>query len=378
MNPSGRYFRVGVLTCLVLSGVATHPTASVQVSAPPLHRVWDLRVDGGDPIRVSQNLVPLRVRGKPHKNLTLMLDAAYSSSQLRETGQPTLKLEGFSSPSIGFEWRRPGGSLAILPAVSLPLGDPRLTPDEQNVARLLALPTLGFPVRQVERGLTAGLGLSREFRMGEGARTSIGLGGTYRGSYVAVEGGESYRPASELAATLGLDLGRTESSFQLRMDATYRIFGADQLRDSTILEEGDQVELHLLSLFPGDVWNAQLEVRGTIKAANRSPDPSATATNVFRWYSGDGLLIRAGTSREIGARSRLGLQAEFLHVAGSAQTIRNGSTYAAGPWARLGLGGGVAVGADAAYLKGRMDSPGGGRIDAHGLHLSVGLMLGGE
>jgi hypothetical protein len=358
---------------LALAGGGGRPAAAAELTLPLLTRSWTLDFESSDRIRIEQDLVPLHAGMRVLPDLLVTLDAAYSSSRAREGDGPTVKLEGLRRPMVGAEWRSGDGGSVIKVASGIPLGDDPLSPDEETVARLLALPTLAFPERQIERGFTAGFGASREFRWNT-TTASLGIGGTYRGSFIAVEGGDSYRPASEWAATAGIDLGRAEAPVQLRFDATYRMFGSDELRDSTILDEGDQIELLLETLLPGETWTGRIELRGIIKATNETPNslPSSQA-GVITWYSGDGMLARAGLARVLGTSSRVGAQVEFMRLSGSDQSIRNGVTWAAGPWFRLPVGTDLTLNGEAAYLDARLDAPSGGRVDGHGFHVGVGL-----
>src|SRR5262245_41295744 len=176
------------------------------------YRSWGVDLEGGGHATVSQFLAPgcCTFGLGPYATLTIS-DAAAASGLDPDAGNQS-HLDGTSPLVSQLYWRLNDGHVLVQAGLTAPSGKRELSQDEFNVMHVIGLPVLGFPLRQYGRGGEYNAGLSYATPLGGTAVGSVGAGFTIRGEYALRAGEPDYRPASEWAATAGLDAGaRAES-----------------------------------------------------------------------------------------------------------------------------------------------------------------------
>ena len=205
-------------------------------------------------------------------------------------------------------------------------------------------------------------GASRVLATSDRATFSLAAGGILRGAYVLQAGQDKYRPASEWSLTAGADLGVPETgsgSVPLKLDATFRRFGEDEIGGTRVYREGNQFEARVQTRTAYQGWRLQASALAVLKGANEIFGPGGTAIAGLKASAGDAWFLRAGIEAPGAKRMQWGLESEWNSISGSNLTGRDGWALGAGPSVGLPIADGTALRAQFLYLTGRLASPGG-------------------
>jgi hypothetical protein len=334
-------------------------------------RSWTIQSSTGEST-VSQWLAPIAVTVPLRSDLDVVLAESGGASRIEGSGTET-RFEGLASPTLQGLWRIAGDRLLLQAGVTVPAGNRTLNNEEVSVARIVALPLLGFGMRLYGRGTELSTGLTYA-APSFGAHTSIGTGYITRFEYELFEGLADFRPAAEWVVSGGLDWGepdREASGWLTSLDLTYRNFGRDQLGGVDVFEEGDELELSIASRSRAPGMRVHGTLGGELKADNLRIEPSPVAE--VKVGSGHGAFAALGVTAPLGSTARAGLELETHHVFGSDTSGRDGRAFQVGSVLEL-VREWVTLEARGGYAWGRLDGDGGsGQVDLTGYVLGGGV-----
>jgi hypothetical protein len=339
-------------------------------------RYWRIKSQADDKVfTVSQFCVPVVAIARVGPSADLVLSNSAAVSSLQGGGEPALSLAGTSAYTAELFVRIAGDRLLLQAGVAPPSGKRALDSDAITVAQAIGTPVLGFGLRQYGHGLEFGGAATFAQPLSPVTMLSIGTGGVARGSYDLLAGAPEYRPASEWAFTLGLDLGPVADDSEqrpVRLDANYRTYGADQVGGTPIFQEGDQVEFQVQARSAGAGWTVRGLARAALKARNSILGLNGGTIGQLKSNSGNGYYIRLGTNAPAKHRMRWGFDGELDNISGSDAIGRNGTVFGLGPFLAIPLGAKASLRLEARYLRGTLDRwTGGERSDLSGLSMSA-------
>lgn len=341
---------------------------------PLSYRTWTIEVDSVE-ATVSQFHLPVVGSLALSENLDLVISTAYASSDLEPEGGSSLSLASASGVKGQLFVRLLGNRLLLQGGVNVPTGGTALDLDELTVVQALSSPLLGFRLKHYGEGFNVGGGAAIALPLGESATLGLGGGFVQRGAYEFVEGDEDYQPGTEISGSTGLDFNR-EGVPVLRLDATYRMFGEDELGEEAIFEEGDQIELQASASTVPAPLAARARVRAVIKDDNTVFTGEGENIESITLDAGRSVQVDGGLSYGISEAARIGIAGEFLQFSGDADGARDGYTFGVGPTLELGLGARARLGLEALYLSGQTDDiediPG---ADLSGFSISLGFFV---
>lgn len=345
-------------------------------SVPAEFRQWTVEYPGGD-VDVSQFNAPLTASARLGAATDLVVTTSGAWSRLESASEA--KLGGLSTIGARVFTRVANGRVLLQGMVTAPSGSRGLSTEEFQVARAVGLPLLGFAGKVQGSGFEGGAGATMAFPLNEAATLALGVGGIVRGAFELLEGDEDLRPAPEAAATAGLDLGdRTDvGPAPVRIEATYRWFGEDEMDGTSVFQEGAQVELQVASHRPFGNFDARATARAIFKGENRAIGTGGTTVGDYKASSGDALSLLLGFAGTPRARLRAGFDVEVREVHGADEFGRDGLAFGVGPSAAYALAEGVSLEFGGSYLFGSLDGPT-GEDDAtmRGFAIHGGLRFG--
>ena len=341
---------------------------------PLSYRTWTVESDSVEVI-VSQFHLPAVGSLALGENVDLVISTAYASSDLEPDGESSLSLASAAGVKGQLFVRLLGNRLMLQGGVNVPTGGTALDLDELSVVQALSSPLLGFRLKHYGEGFNVGGGAALALPLGESATFGLGGGFVQRGAYEFVEGDEDYQPGTEISGSTGLDFNRGGAPV-LRLDATYRMFGEDELGDEAIFEEGDQLELQASASTVPAPFGASARVRSVIKDDNTVFSGEGENIESITLDAGRSVKIDATISYGLSEAARIGVAGEFLQFSGAADAAQDGHTFGVGPTLNLGLGSRARLGLEAMYLSGQTDDvdsfPG---VDLSGFSIGFGLFL---
>ena len=192
-------------------------------------------------------------------------------------------------------------------------------------------------------------------------QASLWAPGTSRGAATnSSEGDPDFQPGDEISFSFGLDAlgeradGGPSNPLALRLDATYRIFGTDQLDGDDLYEEGNQLEAQVLGTLQGRRWGGFALGRLVLKDDD-TVLASAGEVGKVTQAPGTGFLARAGVDTRAGSSARIGAEFETQIFSGSDAPQTNGATFGFGPSLTWGWSNGAHLQLRALYLGGTID-----------------------
>jgi hypothetical protein len=319
-----------------LAGAVPEPARAITwggVSVPFGYQSW-LAKTGGTTTRVSQLYFPIVVTTGLGPHADLVLSTSLAGSGAEREGQPANSLDGASAFTAQVFLRLAGDRLLVQAGIIPPSGRWGLDAEEMAVSQAIGLPVLGFGLKQYGSGLQRGGAATIAFPFSPTANFTVGVGGIHRGKYRLQEGGGDYSPASEWALTSGLDLGTPDpggAGQPVHLDATYRLFGEDEVDGARAFAEGDQVELQVEGRTGGAAMRSHGFARVVLKGENTVFSSVGATVSSLKASSGDGYFARLGFDRPLRSGLRGGADLEWNHVTGSDTFGRNGTAYGIGP-----------------------------------------------
>ncbi len=371
-----RIVSVALAAALALPAVASAggPTAA-SLRIPASFRTWSLKQDGAKLGTVSQWHVPLVATVPMGSTADLVLFSSGAFSRTNPEQASGNSLNGATDVTAQLFVRLLQDRLLLQAGAGLPTGKTKLTPEELGVAQALAIPVLGFRVKDYGTGFDFTGGASMAFPLAPGVTAGVGAGFLSHGKYTLVENGGDYKPGSEASVSGGVDLKgepREGGRPVLHLDAVYRIYASDELHSQKVFQEGNQLELQAAGN-TGAGTRFEGSILAVIKADNTVYAPSGTTVESIKSPAGTGVLGRAGIGIPWGDRSRLGLAAEWNHFGGSDISLRDGDAFGVGPTMAFPVGPKGRLSVSAERLFGKLKGVDEADVDLTGW--SVGLDL---
>lgn len=371
---------VRILALLILGGfVEAHASPLDGARLPIGYRTWTVK-SAGEETTVSQLFAPASASLRLGETTDLVLATGGASSRLEPGGASSQSLSGWSDLTAQL-FQRFGGERALVElGVNVPAGKKELSLDELAVLRALAHPVFGFRLKEYGEGFDVSGGAAAAVPLGERVHAGVGVGFVRHGEYRLLQDGDDYLPASELAFSAGIDVegeggGDAPPARAVHLDATYRIFGDDELASEAIFEEGNQLELETYARSVGGAFGATALLRAVIKSDNTRVLPSGETIQSIKASSGDAVTLRGGLDRALGSRWRAGLEGELIRFSGSESSIRDGSAWGVGPTVVGSLGGSGSVRLRALALGGSIDGASGEpQLDLSGFDVSAAIV----
>jgi len=210
---------------------------TVNIYSLPYMQNW--KIDGQETSKsVTQFSLPVFINLRPTENLRFWLVDSVAVSSLDNNGA-TSSLNGISDTKAKVSYSLFDQKLLFSLGVSLPVGKEKLNNEEMEVANLLYDEVLGFRVNKLGSGFDVNAGLAFAADMGV---FGLSLSSSYmrRGSYVSIENGQSkYKPGDELGIVTAIDMIGDRAL--INADIGYTRYSADEVDNSAILREGDEI-----------------------------------------------------------------------------------------------------------------------------------------
>ena len=339
-----------------------------------------------DTTDVTQAYVPVVASLRFGRQLDFVLAGAFAQSTVSPDSRDDLSLSGMSDVTAQLFCRLAGNRVLLQGGLGLPTGKKELDDEELAVAQSLAHPLFGFRMKTYGQGLDLSAGAAAALPLGERASLGVGAGFVSHGAFTLVEGGDDYKPGLESSVSVGLDLGgrargkgnASGSGAPLRVDASYRAFGKDQLDGEDLFQEGAQIEGQAALAFGsrGPRFNALGRV--VSKSDNTSFVDNAGDIEELKEKPGTSLRGEASFDFPLSPSVRLGLMGEAQSFTDSDETALNGSIVGGGPVLSIlfGKSGGLRLAGE--YLTGSIDEDkeiDRAKVDLSGFSASLGLTL---
>jgi hypothetical protein len=334
-------------------------------------------------VKLSQLHIPFVASLSLGRSANLVLSTAGASSKLEDDGggasDRSFSLDGASDVVAQLFVRLAADRLLLQAGANLPAGKRALTTDEFALARALGHPLLGFAMKQYGQGFDASGAASLGLPLGSAASAAIGAGFIHHGAYTLLDGADDFRPGAEMALSAGLDVGSTGGvaagdAASLRLDATYRLFGKDELGGAAVFEEGDQVELEAAARTRPARIGASLLGRIVLKQDNTSIGTSGQTVREIKTKAGRSTLVQAGVDAALGSALRGGVDAEWNSFSGSDAPGEDGTAIGVGPALAMPVGARGWLRARVLLLTGTIDGgPGFAERDLSGVAAALGV-----
>jgi hypothetical protein len=370
-RPTVTPLRVKLLGIVVLLAVSadgfaaasTQDPQTVAASLPLSYRAWTVDPgDGGTKVSTAQLYVPLVLTLRPRPRLDLVFATGEAKTSSGPEGGRSSDVSGLAATSVQAFWRLRDERTMLQAGIGLPAGKRELDPAEFSTMQQAGLPVLGFRLKHYGHGGEVAAGASRILTASDRATLSMAAGGILRGAYVLQAGQDKYRPASEWSLTAGADLGVPETgsgSVPLKLDATFRRFGEDEIGGTRVYREGNQFEARVQTRTAHRAWRLQTSALAVFKGTNEVFGTGGTAIAGLKASGGSAWFLRARIEAPGAKRMEWGLESEWNSVSGSDLSGRDGWALGAGPSVGLPVADGTALRAQLLYLTGRLASPGG-------------------
>lgn len=356
--------------CLALavgSIVSSMPAAAAFVSGvrvPAEFRSIKVKDAEGNETTVSQTFVPVIVTLSPAKSCDLVVAGGGAASSLDPGGDSdSNSLNGPADVTGQLFLRLLDNRLLLQGGVNVPTGVRELDAEELQVSEALAHPLLGFRLKTYGLGFDASGGAAVALPLG--ASASLGLGGGFvsHGKFTLQEAGDDYRPGSEGALNVGLDVGSGEvrsadqarTAAPLRVDVAYRFFGDDELADTAVFHEGNQLEAQALLQGGGPGLRGHLLGRLVSKEDNEPLTEDGDVLEDLVYSPGRLLQGRAGIEFPVSRNTHLSLQGEARSFDGSDLTAQDGTLFGGGAGLSFGIGSSGYFKLGGTYLTGSLD-----------------------
>ncbi len=367
-----------LLPALLVAMMPALADASGTLRIPGSYRSWTVKRGGAETGTIDQLHLPVVATVGIGRQADLVLSGSGAFASVDPAEGSSSSLGGAADLNAQLFIRLLHDRLLVQAGAGFPTGSTELDTEEFAVARTLALPVLGFRAKDYGAGLNLSGGLAVAFPLAPRARFALGGGFVRRGSYTLFAGGGDYRPAPEVSASAGLDLGGGSAdrpAALLRLDAVYRIYGKDELDGATLFEEGNQLELQAAGRSGGNGVRVEALALTVLKAENTVRASGGESVEELKASSGNAVQARMQASLPLGTRVRAGVTSEWNQITGSDTPTWDGHTYGVGPMLEFQLGTRGRLRLEAMRLGGKLDGGGEGEPDDKLTGTSVGLTL---
>ncbi len=349
---------------------------------PISYRSWTLEADSsGAKTTISQFHAPLEatVALGPHADLLVATAGASSSLDLEEGS--TVTLGGATDVAAQMVWRLAGDRLLLQGGVNVPTGKRELDLSQFALSRLLGQPLLGFRLDEYGRGFDWTAGAAASLPLRELIVLGFGAGYIEHGEYRLLAEGAEYRPGSEASFSFGWDAGIDENGESpLRLDATYRAYGKDELGPAIVFEEGNQLEAQIDVRGSNPAFRPQLLLRLVTKSDNVAHGLVGNTIAAIKTRAGKQYVTAFSVDRRLSDRLNLGLGSSWIRFNEIDPPGQEGDAFEIGPGLGIAMGGSARIDLGARYLWGTLkprDTEGArlSRVDMHGTFFTFGLSL---
>ncbi|MCA9757594.1 MAG: hypothetical protein KDA27_17445 [Candidatus Eisenbacteria bacterium] len=336
------------------------------VRIPASYRTWEIG-DSDSTMTVSQLHVPIVTSIGLGESADLVLSTAYGSSTVEPpstdgtASASDLSMNGNGDVKGQLFVRLLDNRLLLQAGLGVPAGKVGLDTEQLTVVQALGNPLLGFRMKHYGEGLDLSGGAAFAVPLGSSVTAAVGAGFVTRGAYEFVAGEDDFKPGQETSVSGGVDILSSGARPALRLDASYRMFGADQLGDNDIFQEGNQLELQATTSFRPATARIDLTGRYVLKDDNEILDPPGTDV--------EKIVMDAGTAFFVQGEAGFLLGSAFLGVSGNltsfdggedgdgttSEAAYTGSTFGVGPVLEFGLGDSGRLRLGGQYLTGSID-----------------------
>lgn len=351
---------------------------------PASFRSWTLEDAAGNQTTLEQIHVPIMTSVHLGRNADLVLATAYGSSSLdpgEASDQGSSDLNGNSDVKAQVFFRTLGDRLLLQAGLSAPTGLHGLEPDELEILGAIGNPLLGFRMKHYGEGLNVTAGAAAAFPLGDRATFAVGGGFVQRGGYEFVKDQQDFTPGREISASVGLDVGGSTGLPLFRFDTSYRMFAEDELGETPIFQEGNQLELQAsLHTRPSD-FHFDLTGRAVLKEDNETLTEVGGTVEAVAADAGKALFARAEAGFDVTDPVYVALVADWTGFSGGDDALSKGTVFAVGPAVATRLGEAGSFRLAGQYLVGSTDDDTDGEgnritgLDLSGFHIEASLTL---
>lgn len=373
--------RIALLTALGIgvSGLALESTASEadgigpgSARLPITYRSWKLESSDSTATgqtTITQLHVPVVSSVRLGRSADLVLSTAYGNSGLEvdpgggTAGTTDLSMSGNGDVKAQLFVRLFEDRFLVQGGVGVPAGTKGLDAEQLAVVQALGNPILGFRMKHYGEGLDISGGGALAVPLGSAATAAVGAGFVVRGPYEFVENEPDFQPGQETSVSAGVDFVAGNSRPAVRLDASYRIFGADQLDGTDVFQEGNQIELQATTAFRPGKLRLDLAGRLVLKDDNEILNPPGDDVDKIAMDAGTAYFGQLETGLDFGG-GFFGVGASLVRFdggdpsgdAGAATTAPySGTAYGVGPILEFALGSGGRLRLGGQYLLGSID-----------------------
>lgn len=380
----GASITAGLPLSMVLSTVlSVSASAATVLRLPPSYRSWTLSPGDSDTdLRISQISIPFTasIPLGGAADLVLSGSSAFATADADTGSTESLNGAGDLKAQVFVRFLR--DRVLLQAGVNAPTGKKELSPEEFAVSSLLSHPLLGFRLKRYGEGLDLNGGAALAVPLAGGIDFGLGGGFTSHGKYTLLEDGDDYTPGEEISLSAGLDFHGSGSEGRpgpsLRLDGSFRAFGADAYTGQDIFEQGNQTELSAEASLGSSGPRALLSVRGVLQDDNQSFTTTGETVATIRSQSGTALYVLGGFDLPVAGSMRLGLDGEWTRFDGSDVPGYEGNAFGGGPVLRAALGESGSLSLGGRYLIGTIPAEDDGAdIDLTGFHVTAALQWRG-
>lgn len=275
--------------------------------------------------------VPLAVDLRPMRNLDVRIASAFAQGILtRADGESTLS--GVTDTEVRLTLGLRNDMLRLSAVGLLPTGVAELTPEEMDVAGVVAADLLPFAISNWGTGGGVGLSASAAVPLSDG--TALGLGAGYvlaREFEPVAETSFAYRPGSQLHVRAAIDQSVGVSG-KASVQLIFQRFGTDEAGGTNIYQAGDRMQVVGSYAFAAGTSASGIAYAGYLR---RSTGEYTTVTIVTPAQD----LIYGGVGFRLPIGSLVLLPTLDGRVLGNEDGIDQGFTMSAGVGAEIPLGG---------------------------------------
>jgi hypothetical protein len=337
MNGStGAAVRAGALLALIACGLTAAP-ARAQLT--DLRAATGLRLEAysfAEPERVDLDRVvlltlPIGVTAPLTRGLALGVRGAFARAELTRADGRALTLSGLTDTELSLTTAVADDRVRLRLLALLPTGQTGLTPDELDVAGVIAADLLPFAISNW--GSRGGIGASAAVAVPLGYQMAAGLSAGYvvaREFEPLADATLAYRPGNQLHARAAVD--RTVGSAgKASLQVIYQHFGTDRSGGYNLFEAGDRLQAVASYAFAAGARGNGVTYAGYLRRQRGRYSEFARLTPAQD-------LIYAGAGFRYPAGGMVLLPALDVRLVGTADGLDQGYVLTAGSGAELTLG----------------------------------------
>jgi hypothetical protein len=198
---------------------------------------WELKT-GTDTVRLGQWAFPISFFLPLRDNYELTIVTSAASTSL-DNARSESSLDGFSDTKIQLAGSFSHDRYLLSLGVNLPSGKKSLDREEVEIAQLLSLDFLNYPVKSLGEGFNLNVSLARAFKWNN-TFWGLGAGYQYSGEYQPYHDLPDYKPGDRVHLTGGVILN--VEKIKLSGELTYLMYQADQAAGEKIFRDGSQLD----------------------------------------------------------------------------------------------------------------------------------------